>query len=382
MVTTFCRPIACFSDQVAQLRPILCRAAVHGSRAPSVHNTQPWQFVLRGGVLELYADWSRHVPASDPQGRQLLMSGGCALLNVRATFAAAGYAVETQRFPDPCRPHLLATVAVVDDERPDAALGRLEAAIDIRRTYRGIFTGGPLDPSGMGWLVDAAHAEQAKLIPAPDAACRAAFDELTATAQQIRNADPVYRAELRAWTSPERMRLDGVPGALAALEGSHYRRAAVGSPAASLYDGPAAPGCLALCTGRDDEAAWLRAGEALERVLLEIASRGLAARPMTQVIEVPRLRAQLNAFGLGALHPQVVVLVGQAPAVPLTTRRRRLVDVIREEPRTSEEAVSGRRGDVSASTSTRPEWIAVAATPKETTLVNSDPRRNDSFVTT
>ena len=33
------------------------------SRAPSIHNTQPWRWVYRFGVLELYADRSRQLRA-------------------------------------------------------------------------------------------------------------------------------------------------------------------------------------------------------------------------------------------------------------------------------------------------------------------------------
>jgi nitroreductase len=35
------------------------RAVVGATLAPSVHNTQPWRFVLRPGVLDVYADRGR-----------------------------------------------------------------------------------------------------------------------------------------------------------------------------------------------------------------------------------------------------------------------------------------------------------------------------------
>ena len=48
------------------------RAVSFGVRAPSIHNTQPWRWVYRPGVLELYADRSRQLPALDPDGRALV----------------------------------------------------------------------------------------------------------------------------------------------------------------------------------------------------------------------------------------------------------------------------------------------------------------------
>ena len=50
------------------------RAAVRATLAPSVHNTQPWRFVLGSSRLEIHADWNRRLRVLDPRGRQLLIS--------------------------------------------------------------------------------------------------------------------------------------------------------------------------------------------------------------------------------------------------------------------------------------------------------------------
>jgi hypothetical protein len=84
-----------------------------------------------------------------------------------------------------------------------------------------------------------------------------------------------------------------------------------------------------LCTAGDGPGDWLRAGEALERVLLAITRHGFTASPLTQVTEVPTTRARLRAE-LGLIgYPQILLRVGQAAVAP-SSRRRRLVDVIVE----------------------------------------------------
>jgi hypothetical protein len=90
--------------------------------------------------------------------------------------------------------------------------------------------------------------------------------------------------------------------------------------------------CLVLlCTPGDTPADWLRAGEALERVLLEVTRNGFSASPLTQVTEVPSARAQLRAeLGLANSYPHLLLRIGRAPATP-ASRRRRLVDVLVEE---------------------------------------------------
>ena len=49
------------------------------SRAPSVHNTQPWRWLVGAESLHLYADAERQLPNTDPDGRDLIVSCGAAL---------------------------------------------------------------------------------------------------------------------------------------------------------------------------------------------------------------------------------------------------------------------------------------------------------------
>ena len=60
--------------------------------APSTHNTQPWRFaVLESEGIALYADYSRRMPVIDPGNRELVISLGAALFNLRV--AAAHFAM-------------------------------------------------------------------------------------------------------------------------------------------------------------------------------------------------------------------------------------------------------------------------------------------------
>ena len=83
------------------------RAVERASLAPSVHNTQPWHFVVRSEVLELRGDSDRQLRALDPTGRQMVISCGCALFNARVGLAA-DRVVQVDRVPDAAEPDLLA----------------------------------------------------------------------------------------------------------------------------------------------------------------------------------------------------------------------------------------------------------------------------------
>ena len=60
-------------------------------RAPSVHNSQPWRWVVDGSTLHLFADVGRLMSAADPLGREIILScdGGfesCATANCNHVF--------------------------------------------------------------------------------------------------------------------------------------------------------------------------------------------------------------------------------------------------------------------------------------------------------
>jgi nitroreductase len=315
----------------------LRQAAVRATLAPSVHNTQPWRFVISPDTLEVHADRARQLRVLDPSGRQLLISCGCALLNARAALAAAGYDPVVRRFPDPARPALLARVRVGTEPVDWQPLSRLAPFIEHRQSNRRRFSDDPVPPDVVHDLVAAAASEHAQLFEITLPEHRAATARLTQEADRNENADPAYRAELRAWTSADANRRDGVP----AMAVPHVNGRADDDIPIRDFDTSGMgwlPGntrstanqCLLLLgTSADQPAAWLRAGEALERVLLEATLRGYAASLFTQVIEVPRTRYLLRKeLGLD-MNPHVLLRIGHAPLTP-ASRRRRLVDVLSE----------------------------------------------------
>src|ERR1700689_5577723 len=78
-------------------------------RAPSLHNSQPWQWVFNGGQLRLFLDPSR-VMDTDQSAREALISCGAALDHLRIAMAAAGWQSHIDRLPDPKSPNNLASI--------------------------------------------------------------------------------------------------------------------------------------------------------------------------------------------------------------------------------------------------------------------------------
>ena len=317
----------------------LRRSADRARLAPSIHNTQPWRFVVGPTALELHADEQRRLQVIDPQGRQLLLSGGCALLNARVSLAADGYDARVDRFPDVSRPQLLARITLPAARRERVSLADLDAAIPRRHTNRRRFAAEPVPAALVQTLQKAAAAEGAALIAVTDAQQRAVVAELLREANRIEEADPAYRMELARWTTDDLRRRDGVP-ALAVP----YRHGQAGTDLPIRDFDPRGRGwlpadpdsdqnqcLLLLASTSNDRASWLRAGEGLERVLLIATREAYAASPFSQLIEVAqtnrRLRQQLKLN----VHPQLLLRLGRAPAASAVPRRP-LEDMLTETP--------------------------------------------------
>ena len=310
--------------------PLLEAAADAAVLAPSVHNTQPWRIVVHRDRLELFADHSRQLTVLDPLGRALAQSVGAALFNARVAVAAAGRAVRVERPADPADPGPVAVLRPVDGPA-DPALAALAPAVRRRRTNRRRYTTARVPEDLLRLLVAAAAAEETTLVPVTREEHVRLLARLTQQADGLQNADPAYRDELRRWTGRDPGAGDGVPASAVphvdgrrhdALPVRDFDTAGAGQLPAEVGSGTDRT-LVVLATSRDDPAAWLRCGEALERVLLELTTRGWVAGPLTQAVEVPVTRTQLRAALTWDAHPQSVLRIGRAPATSPTPRRPR-----------------------------------------------------------
>ncbi len=320
--------------------PALNAAVARAMLAPSVHNTQPWRFVLNSGGLDCLVDHSRQLAVLDPTGRQLYISAGSALFNARVSLAASGCPSTVHRFPHPQHSDLFARIEVGVDAEIDPALVALNAVVELRQTNRRRFADDAVPADLVALLVRAAAAEGALLRPVVKLDDRQTLARLSQKADAEQIATPAYRAELRAWTSNDPTRLDGVRAAAV----PHVDGTAGDDVPIRDFDSQGAgwlpsdtrssvSQCLlVLGTDADTPQSWLRAGEALERVWLEITRAGFVASLFSQAIEVAAIRVQLRDQLRLGMQPHLVVRVGRAP-VTAASMRRRVSDVLDDRTR-------------------------------------------------
>jgi hypothetical protein len=240
-------------------------AAERAGRAPSGRSSRPWEVRLHATRLEVRLDPDRRLPALDPRGREWVMSVGAALLDVRIGMAAAGQAAAVARFPDREQADLAAVVRPADGD-PDTDLAALATFVEMRHSTWAGSPGVPL-PSVLGRLAATAETERAVLVALDAAQCRL----------------------------------------LARLTG---------------IGGNAGDCALVLATSEDEPVSWLRAGEALEHVLLEALRHGYRASVNSDPIDRTAARGTLRRLLPPGMHPQTIVQVGRAETRPGVPRRR------------------------------------------------------------
>jgi hypothetical protein len=302
------------------------RAAI---AAPSLHNSQPWRFRIRDGGVDVRADRARQLQVLDPSGRELMISIGAAVFNLRVTVRDRLRVPLVRTLPDPAEPDLVARVTAGPPAPPDPEVTALAAAIPLRHTNRRPFARTVVPADVVDRLAAAARIEGAHLAVAGPVG-RGAILSLVRTAEERLRSRGVYRAELNEWTRPARGRRDGIPptalGPWDALEALPMRDFGLTQPSLQRAVAPFEPfpTIVVLSTASDTTEDWLRAGQALQRVLLVATTNRLSAMPLSQPLEIAELRELLTTSGRWA---QMVLRLGYGqPATPAP--RRPLADVL------------------------------------------------------
>ncbi|GHG11148.1 Acg family FMN-binding oxidoreductase [Streptomyces albogriseolus] len=301
--------------------------------APSMHNAQPWRFRFLTGerLLLLYADQERAMPRSDPGDRALHIGCGAALLNMRVAAAHAGLAPDVRLLPEPQDPLLLAAVRLTEQtgRARDDELARLHAAIRQRHTSRHPFAERDVPEDVRTMLRDAAARESATLL-FPGAWHAETVLDLIRDAESRDVMDADAREDLIRWTrlgAEADTAVDGVPeyafgprkrdGRAPVRDFAGRRPVADRGTTTFEYT----PHLALLSTSGDGPADWLRAGQALERVLLEATLADLATSLTSHALETPDLRLLVRDPGSGTGQVQMVLRIGYGPRGPATPRR-------------------------------------------------------------
>jgi hypothetical protein len=313
------------------------------TRAPSVHNTQPWRFRVSRSAVELYCDPRRKLRA-DPAGREMLISCGAALFGLRLAVRSLGYEPVVELLPDPDRLRLLARVRLGAAKPMTGTEREMLRALPHRHTHRGRFGPEPLPAGLLPGLQHDALAERATLVLVEPGLAHERLASIARAVHRRLKLEPLAGPDIRRWSrDPASQARDGVPA---------YAFPATGPPASAVpgsafpapgrrrpgrlpqrdFDlgrgfgrqeagGPPPAATAVLVTSGDTRTDWLRAGQALHRLLAHAASRWVFASLDTQLLEIPLIRALIRERLALPGAPQMLLQFGVVDTTHPTGRR-------------------------------------------------------------
>lgn len=307
---------------------VLLRAA---TSAPSLHNTQPWQFAVVGDTVELYLDRERAVPAADPQLREVIISCGAALSGLALAVAQLGHQPRLRRFPVPHDDDHLADVLRGPAQATPAEVRRRFEALGRRRMYRRPFAARAVRDAVVTDLLRQVRGHGTWAVRVETTAQRRLVAETAGDAARHLLADQGYREELAAWTRRDFRHADGLALPLlgeAAYPVNGVPWALLGDPAVD-EDSFDRDVLVLLGSSADTPRDWLAAGEALMELLLAIVRRGLAASLLTQALEVADSRDRLVQGLRLPGPPQALLRIGYPEGEVPPSSRRPVAEVLR-----------------------------------------------------
>jgi nitroreductase len=288
--------------------------------APSVHNSRPWRVRQVMDGFELYGSPDWWLPGTDPDLRELRMSCGAALLNMRLSLAAIGFNPYVRLQPDPGRKWLLAVIRA--GQRRELAPGErpLVEAIPKRRTSRAPFLPVQVPISARHALRRAAETEQTWLTSVEDPELRRRVRGLVQAAHQAQLKRPDFVAEWRRWTGlPDTVRPGSSLGegvSVADLVDEWVLRDLPGGGNDQQLAEPAEEPMIAVLGSYHDRPVdALQSGQAMQRVLLTATALGLSASFVAQPVEEAEQRRELRRLLRGRIWPQMVLRIGYGQRV-------------------------------------------------------------------
>lgn len=290
---------------------VLARAV---SRAPSVHNSQPWQLLVRGTEIDLLERRDVALRRHDPAGRDRLLSCGAAATNLELAIRALGRDCHLE-----WKTEAAATATV---GRPHATSARefaLYRAIARRRSHRRPFSPERVPEAARSAVAAAGEATGLHVV-APGRLDKLAG--LLGFATRVLRDDRGYQRELALWTAHTHgwgAIGDGVPEEALSSEAlpvaGLVRRDTPVPDDVVLARRLAAENLLVLCTDTDTRADRLAAGAALQRVWLTATVKALVGSVLTQPLHLTGFRARLVSELALPGFPQAIFRFGH-PAVP------------------------------------------------------------------
>lgn len=264
--------------------------------APSNYNTQPWKFWVSRNRIVVFSDPDRWLKTVDLEQRELHISLGCAIENLLVAAEHFNYDCRIDYLPDESNP---GAIAVIDFEpgcrHSSEENAKLFNAIFTRHTNHRVYEPRAVPFVQQQRLNDCCVEDGIWLYMASDLAMKRKLDELIDLADSTEFADSDYREEMDWWISQGMFGAQWLFAKLSHLAVS-YLDAGHLAPKKDSDLLLSAPLMGIICSENDDRETQVKVGRVFERICLTASALGLSIQPLSQIVEVAEVRAELTSL--------------------------------------------------------------------------------------
>jgi len=274
--------------------------------APSTHNSQPWFFKIENNICMVYFDPSLRMPQADPKNRDLFISMGCFLENLRI---AAEYFGAFDALAYRCNQgsNLVAEVSfknTISQAGPGDNLKKLFHAIPHRFNARGQFKKENIDTLYMEKLTPLNNFEGINVHFISEHEKIEKLAQLTAEGIKIAHGNPAFRKEISQWMrSNFSKQKDGLPGyalripaLISLILPALVRLINLGGPLAKLNHKSitSAPLICVITANENLPLTWVKVGMLSERLMLAFNVATIKTSIFIAAIEMGNLHTKVQ----------------------------------------------------------------------------------------
>ena len=297
--------------------------------APSSHNTEPWKFEIQENRIDLFMDESRWLRVADDDKRELHISVGCALENLLVAAEHFGLGHTAEYLPNPDDATLAVSVSI--SESGDASSYRspkLFEMLAVRHTNHQQYENRTIPDDTLARLQSLCIEDGLHLFLTSDLETKRRADDLVGRADAIEFSDPSFREELGYWIGKG---VFGTPWLMSKIGQLAVSYINMGKSQAKKDSEVlmSSPVLGVICSESDDRTSQIKVGQVYERLCLLAASEGIWTQPMSQIVQVPEIKQDMQSLiPTPGLTPQHPFRLGFAKPEDHHTPRRSLEDML------------------------------------------------------
>ncbi len=302
-------------------------------KAPSGHNSQPWQFKIKDNTIEICPDFSCALPVVDPDYRELFISLGCATQNMIIAAAHFGYQChwEIKQNPQGSR-----SIVTTFNESPAVAKEKLFAFIDKRQTNRSVYNGKSVDNKIIAGLQTLTDDKRIGIYAFQKGETH--FQTLKAAILEgntIQMNDAEFKKELLAWIRFNQREVNKLQNGLTyKVMGAPPMPKFIGKAIVKSFLTPtkqnktdtkkidSSSHFVLLTTKNNSVQEWIALGMTLQKILLRLTESGIACAYLNPPCELKALAEQLQKqLPINGEYPSILLRIGYAETVPYSPRK-------------------------------------------------------------